>query len=550
MGKLLSLGSRLRYPIVVNKLLTSPNDEIKKKQPLFRYTFTWMKTVGDSLHDEEWEEEQTTYADWDSPSEGRLVEWKIHEGQTISSDMPFVEVAETCPHSIQFAGLCGMCGKDMTDVSWASASTDTERAKINMIHDQTSLTVSTETASKAEVELQRRLLTDRKLSLVVDLDQTIIHACVESTIGDWMSDPNSPNYEAVQDVKRFQLEDGAPRGLASDAWYYIKMRPGLKEFLERVSQLYELHVYTMGTRAYALGIAKIIDPDKKLFGDRIISRDENGSWTQKRLERLFPVDTKMVVIIDDRADVWPYNRTNLIKVNPFDFWKGTGDINSSFLPKREELARVEVVEVVEEKKIAPTEIAETPSGEVQIPAEDAPPGGEALESEGKSELSESRVSPLAELAIMGGADNEALRQEQVVEQERYLEKQLMDRPLLHMQEQLDEKEKEEEQASPEKNGNTAEHPSHKESLLKDDDVELKYLVEHLVRVHKAFYDEYNSSMVSAQGGRVAQLKPGHTKKIPIKEESGDLQIVPDIGEVMPSLKYVLSTSHFIFVNAS
>ncbi|CRK23984.1 hypothetical protein BN1708_018074, partial [Verticillium longisporum] len=84
----------------------------------------------------------------------------------------------------------------------------------------------------------------------------------------------------------------------------------------------------MGTRAYALNIAKIVDPQQKLFGNRVISRDENGSITSKSLQRLFPVSTNMVVIIDDRADVWPRNRPNLIKVVPYDFFKGIGDINS------------------------------------------------------------------------------------------------------------------------------------------------------------------------------------------------------------------------------
>jgi RNA polymerase II subunit A-like phosphatase len=36
---------------------------------------------------------------------------------------------------------------------------------------------------------------------------------------------------------------------------------------------------------------------------------------QKSLERLFPVDTSMVVIIDDRSDVWHWS-SNLIKVIP------------------------------------------------------------------------------------------------------------------------------------------------------------------------------------------------------------------------------------------
>ncbi|KAI7639320.1 hypothetical protein KC318_g22495, partial [Hortaea werneckii] len=119
-------------------------------------------------------------------------------------------------------------------------------------------------------------------------------------------------------------------------WYYIKLRPGLKEFLQTISQYYELHIYTMATRAYAKEISNIVDPDHKLFADRILSRDENGSMNSKNLKRLFPVDTKMVVIIDDRGDVWSWS-PNLVKVPAYDFFVGIGDINSSFLPKRPEL---------------------------------------------------------------------------------------------------------------------------------------------------------------------------------------------------------------------
>jgi len=38
-----------------------------------------------------------------------------------------------------------------------------------------------------------------------------------------------------------------------------------------------MHVYTMGTRAYAEEVCAAIDPDGKLFGGRILSRDESGS---------------------------------------------------------------------------------------------------------------------------------------------------------------------------------------------------------------------------------------------------------------------------------
>lgn len=57
-------------------------------------------------------------------------------------------------------------------------------------------------------------------------------------------------------------------------------RPGLSEFLQQVSKLYELHIYTMGTRHYAEAVAREIDPEDKLFRDRILSRDESGSTYQ------------------------------------------------------------------------------------------------------------------------------------------------------------------------------------------------------------------------------------------------------------------------------
>eukprot|EP00158_Paraphelidium_tribonemae_P008163 Partr_v1_DN28498_c3_g1_i6_m41679 putative RNA polymerase II len=82
----------------------------------------------------------------------------------------------------------------------------------------------------------------------------------------------------------------------------------------------------MGTRNYAKAIADIIDPDGTLFRERILSRDESGSFTQKSIQRLFPCDDSMVMVVDDRADVWNWSE-NLIKVRPFVFFRDTGDIN-------------------------------------------------------------------------------------------------------------------------------------------------------------------------------------------------------------------------------
>lgn len=272
----------------------------------------------------------------------------------LNSNNPIVYISEPCTHDVQLHGLCALCGKDLTQVDYTGFS-DTSRAAISMVHDVGGLTVSLEEASRLETATTLRLKASKKLSLIVDLDQTIVHATVDPTVGEWLQDPSNPNYKAlIGSTKRFKLgenEDWTQSGFVGaegdeeeeekgGCWYYVKMRPGLQKFLHDVSELYEMHVYTMGTRAYASEVCKIIDPDGGLFGGRILSRDESGSMTRKSLQRLFPCDTSMVVIIDDRADVWD-GSPNLVKVVPYEFFVGIGDINAAFLPKKKDLTGVQ-----------------------------------------------------------------------------------------------------------------------------------------------------------------------------------------------------------------
>jgi RNA polymerase II subunit A-like phosphatase len=83
----------------------------------------------------------------------------------------------------------------------------------------------------------------------------------------------------------------------------------------------------MGTRSYALQVLNVLDPDQSLFGNRVLSRDESGSLSFKSLKRLFPVDTSMVVVIDDRGDVWEWCE-NLVKVKPCEFFLVIPSLNS------------------------------------------------------------------------------------------------------------------------------------------------------------------------------------------------------------------------------
>lgn len=100
-------------------------------------------------------------------------------------------------------------------------------------------------------------------------------------------------------------------------------------FLNSVSSLFELHIFTMGSRMYAHTIAGMLDPGGKLFAHRIRSRDEcfNPFSKSRDLRALFPSGDNMVCLIDDREDVWNF-AANLICVKPYQFFKGVGDINA------------------------------------------------------------------------------------------------------------------------------------------------------------------------------------------------------------------------------
>jgi RNA polymerase II subunit A C-terminal domain phosphatase len=438
-------------------------------------------------------------------------------------------------------------------VTAGSDTTDADRAPIRMTHDTQYLTISQDEANKIDEEAKRRLLAARKLSLVVDLDQTIIHAAVDPTIAEWQKDIENPNYEAVKDVRAFQLIDDGP-GMRG-CWYYIKLRPGLEQFLESISEIYEMHIYTMGTRQYAQQIANIVDPSRKFFGERILSRDESGSMVAKNLERLFPVDTKMVVIIDDRGDVWKWS-ANLVRVTPFEFFVGIGDINSSFLPKKQEIQAIPKHHA--NREATANDVNERQNGQDR----DHRANGVA---EDETSTIQNGTSALEQLVAMGGGDDPTVRELQSKGQEEIISSQLEEKPLLKMQMEQDEKDEAEAMASESSTNGDAQitnatdsdssdssesstsSPSStakakaRHSILKNDDVELAYLEASLTAIHTAFFNEYDRKRLSSKGGRVAALSGKRKAPLRISDDgddaqAADLMLVPDIKKVMPSMK--------------
>ncbi|XP_060805701.1 RNA polymerase II subunit A C-terminal domain phosphatase [Amyelois transitella] len=239
---------------------------------------------------------------------GTISSIKVKEGDIVEPGNPVAEIEE-CRHTTVMKEMCAECGADLR----TDDGPKRDVAVVPMVHSVPELKVSEELAQKLGREDAERLLKDRKLVLLVDLDQTLVHTT---------NDNIPPN---LKGVLHFFLRGPGSSG----RWCHTRFRPRTKEFLESAAKNYELHVCTFGARQYAHAIADLLDPEKKFFSHRILSRDECFDPRTKaaNLKALFPCGDNMVCIIDDREDVWRH-ASNLIHVRPYSFFQSTGDINA------------------------------------------------------------------------------------------------------------------------------------------------------------------------------------------------------------------------------
>ncbi|XP_070368911.1 RNA polymerase II subunit A C-terminal domain phosphatase isoform X4 [Equus asinus] len=244
-------------------------------------------------------------------------------GQVVAPGAVLVRL-EGCSHPVVMKGLCAECGQDLTQLQSKNGKQQVplSTATVSMVHSVPELMVSSEQAEQLGREDQQRLHRNRKLVLMVDLDQTLIHTTEQHC-----------QQMSNKGIFHFQLGRGEPM-------LHTRLRPHCKEFLEKTAKLYELHVFTFGSRLYAHTIAGFLDPEKKLFSHRILSRDECIDPFSKtgNLRNLFPCGDSMVCIIDDREDVWKF-APNLITVKKYVYFQGIGDINAPSGPRESQARR-------------------------------------------------------------------------------------------------------------------------------------------------------------------------------------------------------------------
>ncbi|KAF0984225.1 hypothetical protein FDP41_007402 [Naegleria fowleri] len=193
----------------------------------------------------------------------------------------------------------------------------TQKSHVSLLH-KLGYTIDFDQAIEIDRQNQRRLIEKKKLSLVLDLDHTLLH-----TINDFeysREGNRSKPFREVYDSSEL-LQKHIHRFFMRGTFHFVKFRPRLDEFLRRCSNLFEMHVFTHGERQYADQIGSMLDPKRELFADRILSRDECPDINTKTLSNVFPCSDKSVLVIDDKTDVWKNNADNVIQIAPYDYFR-------------------------------------------------------------------------------------------------------------------------------------------------------------------------------------------------------------------------------------
>ncbi|XVF27430.1 hypothetical protein REPUB_Repub14bG0106000 [Reevesia pubescens] len=139
---------------------------------------------------------------------------------------------------------------------------------------------------------------DKKGTIVLDLDETLVHSCL---------DPPPPWY----DFSVSRIMDGETIN------FYVLKRPGVDEFLEMISKKYEVVVFTAGHKAYASKVLDTLDP--KGFISHRFYRDSCKQVRGKFMKDLSELgrDLRKIVIIDDNPKSFALQPENGIPIKPF-----------------------------------------------------------------------------------------------------------------------------------------------------------------------------------------------------------------------------------------
>ncbi|GMI93529.1 SCP1-like small phosphatase 4 [Hibiscus trionum] len=186
--------------------------------------------------------------------------------------------------------------------------------------------VSSFRPTTVSTEARRRKL----ITLVLDLDETLVHSTLEPC------DDADFTFTVFFNMKEHTV--------------YVKQRPHLHTFLEKVAEMFEVIIFTASQSIYAEQLLNILDPDQKLISRQVYREScifSDGSYTKDLT--VLGVDLAKVAIIDNSPQVFRLQVNNGIPIKSW-FNDPSDCALISLLPFLESLADVDDVRPIIAKK--------------------------------------------------------------------------------------------------------------------------------------------------------------------------------------------------------
>uniref|UniRef100_A0A2P2LZA7 FCP1 homology domain-containing protein n=1 Tax=Rhizophora mucronata TaxID=61149 RepID=A0A2P2LZA7_RHIMU len=135
----------------------------------------------------------------------------------------------------------------------------------------------------------------KSITLVLDLDETLVHSTLEHC------DDADFTFTVFSNMKEHIV--------------YVKQRPYLYTFLERVAEMFEVVIFTASQSIYAEQLLDILDPERRLISRRVYREScifSDGTYTKDLT--VLGVDLAKVAIIDNSPQVFRLQVNNGIPI--------------------------------------------------------------------------------------------------------------------------------------------------------------------------------------------------------------------------------------------